>query len=448
MTRALGIDFGTTNSALGIVDDNGPPQLAHFADGRGTTDTFRSILYFEPWSMRGAQGPDGIVAGPAAIRRYRDAHPKGRFIQSLKTYLGDSSFTGTLIGGKRRSLEELIGLILQRLLAAGTAALGPLPARAVVGRPVHFTTACSAEEDDLALGRLRAALAYAGITEPVFEYEPVAAAYAYRQRLQKPATVLIGDFGGGTSDFCVLALQPLSAAAQCAKVEPSAERDGGITILGSDGLAIGGDRFDQLIVRHAVAPQLGKGSEYLSPPDKILPTPEWVYARLERWHHLSFLKSSPTIEMLERVQRTSTAGDAISALLHLIDEDLGYELHEQVNTTKAALSSALEAAFHFELSPASISWPATRAEFEDFLAPDLAALDDCVGGLLERTGLAASAIDTVFLTGGSSFVPSVRRIFETRFAGAKITGGEELTSVATGLALRAAELSPATLAAR
>lgn len=428
MTRALGIDFGTTNSALGIVDDDGAPRLAHFADGCGTTDTFRSILYFEPWSMRGAQGADTIGAGPEAIRRYRDAHPKGRFIQSLKTYLGDSTFTGTLIGGKRRSLEELIGLILQRLLAAGTAALGPLPSRAVVGRPVHFTTACSADEDELALTRLRAALAYAGITEPVFEYEPVAAAYAYRQRLQKPATVLIGDFGGGTSDFCILAMQPVSA-----------EPEGGVTILGSDGLAIGGDRFDQLIVRHAVAPQLGKGSEYLSPPDKILPTPEWVYARLERWHHLSFLKSSPTIEMLERVQRTSTARDAISALLHLIDEDLGYELHEQVNMTKAALSAQLAAEFHFELSPVSIAWPATRAEFETFLAPDLAALDACVGGLLERAGLAASAIDTVFLTGGSSFVPSVRRIFETRFANAHITGGDELTSVATGLALRAAE---------
>ena len=436
--RALGIDFGTTNSALAVVDNHGPPQLAHFADGRGTTDTFRSILYFEPWSMRGAQGPDGIVAGPEAIRRYRDAHPKGRFIQSLKTYLGDSTFTGTLIGGKRRSLEELIGLIVQRLLAAGTAALGPLPSRAVVGRPVHFTTAGSAEDDDLAVGRLRAALAMAGITDPVFEYEPVAAAYAYRQRLQKPATVLIGDFGGGTSDFSILALQPLSAVAQRAKVEGAA--GGGITILGSDGLAIGGDRFDQLIVRHAVAPQLGKGSEYLSPPDKILPTPEWVYARLERWHHLSFLKSSPTIEMLERVQRTSTARDAISALLHLIDEDLGYELHEQVNTTKAALSAAREAEFHFELSPVSITWPATRNEFEEFLAPDLAALDGCVAGLLDRTGLNASAIDTVFLTGGSSYVPSVRRIFGARFPAATITGGEELTSVATGLALRAAEL--------
>ena len=182
--RALGIDFGTTNSALAIVNGDGIAQLAHFATEHGTTDTFRSILYFDPTPVRGAMRKDGVAAGPEAIRRYRQAAPKGRFIQSLKTYLGDSSFTGTQIGGKQRSLEELIGLILQRLLAAGTEALGPLPARAIVGRPVHFTTARSAEDDDLALRRLRTALGYAGITEPVFEYEPVAAAYAYRQRLE------------------------------------------------------------------------------------------------------------------------------------------------------------------------------------------------------------------------------------------------------------------------
>ena len=427
VTRTLGIDFGTTNSAIAVTDEAGHPRLARFATPGGTTDTFRSILYFEPWATRGALGADGIVAGPEAIRRYRAASPKGRFIQSLKTYLGDGSFTGTLIGGKHRSIEELIGLILQRLLAAGAEALGPLPSRAVVGRPVHFTAARSGKDDERAVGRLRRAFAIAGITDVVFEYEPVAAAYAYRQRLEKPATVLIGDFGGGTSDFSILSLPPATSGAD------------GITILGSDGLAIGGDRFDQLIVRHAVAPQLGKGSEYVSPPDKVLPTPEWVYAKLERWHHLSFLKSPATIAMLERVQHTSTAPAAIAALLHLVDEDLGYELHEQVNATKSTLSAELAAAFHFELSPVSITWDATRDEFDTFLADDLAEIEACVSGLLSRAAVDSVAIDTVFLTGGSSYVPAVRRIFERRFVNATITGGEELTSVATGLALKAAE---------
>ena len=427
VTRTLGIDFGTTNSAIAVTDEAGHPRLARFATPGGTTDTFRSILYFEPWATRGALGADGIVAGPEAIRRYRAASPKGRFIQSLKTYLGDGSFTGTLIGGKHRSIEELIGLILQRLLAAGAEALGPLPSRAVVGRPVHFTAARSGKDDERAVGRLRRAFAIAGITDVVFEYEPVAAAYAYRQRLEKPATVLIGDFGGGTSDFSILSLPPATSGAD------------GITILGSDGLAIGGDRFDQLIVRHAVAPQLGKGSEYVSPPDKVLPTPEWVYAKLERWHHLSFLKSPATIAMLERVQHTSTAPAAIAALLHLVDEDLGYELHEQVNATKSTLSAELAAAFHFELSPVSITWEATRDEFDTFLADDLAEIEACVSGLLSRAAVDSVAIETVFLTGGSSYVPAVRRIFERRFVNATITGGEELTSVATGLALKAAE---------
>lgn len=427
VTRTLGIDFGTTNSAIAVTDEAGHPRLARFATPGGTTDTFRSILYFEPWATRGAVSADGIVAGPEAIRRYRAASPKGRFIQSLKTYLGDGSFTGTLIGGKHRSIEELIGLILQRLLAAGAEALGPLPSRAVVGRPVHFTAARSGKDDERAVGRLRRAFAIAGITDVVFEYEPVAAAYAYRQRLEKPATVLIGDFGGGTSDFSILSLPPATSGAD------------GITILGSDGLAIGGDRFDQLIVRHAVAPQLGKGSEYVSPPDKVLPTPEWVYAKLERWHHLSFLKSPATIAMLERVQHTSTAPAAIAALLHLVDEDLGYELHEQVNATKSTLSAELAAAFHFELSPVSITWEATRDEFDTFLADDLAEIEACVSGLLSRAAVDSAAIDTVFLTGGSSYVPAVRRIFERRFVNATITGGEELTSVATGLALKAAE---------
>lgn len=426
-SRALGIDFGTTNSALATAGRDGHLQLAHFATEQGTTDTFRSILYFEPRATRPGPRTDPIAAGPEAIRRYRQAAHKGRFIQSLKTYLGDRSFTGTLIGGKRRTLEELIGLILQRLLAAGAASLGPLPSRVVVGRPVHFTDARSDDDDEFALGRLRTALASAGITDPVFEYEPIAAAYAYRQRLENPATVLIGDFGGGTSDFSILALQP-----------PAHGEGSGVAILGNDGLAIGGDAFDRLIVRHAVAPQLGKGSEYLSPPDKVLPMPDWVYARLERWHHLSFLKTSSTIEMIERVRKTSTAKPAIGALLHLIDEDLGYELHEQVNTTKTRLSSSLEAELHFELSPVSIVWEATRGQFEQWLAPDLSAIDTCVAGLLERTGLRAGDIDTVFLTGGSSFVPSVRRLFAERFPAATISGGQELTSVATGLALRAA----------
>jgi hypothetical chaperone protein len=277
---------------------------------------------------------------------------------------------------------------------------------------------------------MREALELAGIADPVFEYEPVAAAYAYQQRLTTAATVLIGDFGGGTSDFSILALEP-----------PASGSSRPVTILGNDGVAIAGDAFDRAIVRHAVAPQLGKGSEYVSPPDKVLPMPDWVYSRLERWHHLSFLKTAETLEMLRRIQRTSTAKAAVGALLHLVEEDLGYELHERVNATKVTLSSAYESDLVFSLEQFDVRWHATRDQFEHWIRHDLHAIERCLDQLLSRSGIAADRIDTVFLTGGSSFVPSVRAIFSRKFPGSTITGGQELTSVASGLALRAAALS-------
>ncbi|HUR33490.1 MAG TPA: Hsp70 family protein [Vicinamibacterales bacterium] len=423
MAQALGIDFGTTNSAVALIDGTGTPQLAAFQTPAGPTTTFRSILYFDPKPIR---GQESVFAGPQAVEHYRQAQHKGRFLQSLKAYLGDAGFTGTTIGGRHRSLPQLIALIVQRLLRSAADTLGPLPARAIVGRPVHFTVARSDEHDALALARLREALEMAGVTDPVFEYEPIAAAYAYQQRLTSSSTVLIGDFGGGTSDFSILALEP-----------PSATAGHGVIILGNDGVAVAGDAFDRAIVRHAVAPQLGKGSDYLSPPDKVLPMPEWVYSRLERWHHLSFLKSGETLDMLRRIQRTSTARHGVAALLHLVEEDLGYELHERVNATKITLSSALEAELRFDLEQLEVQWHATRAQFERWLHRDLQVIERCISQMLARSGVAAGAVETVFLTGGTSFVPAVRAIFARLFPEAAITGGHELTSVATGLALRA-----------
>ena len=185
------------------------------------------------------------------------------------------------------------------------------------------------------------------------------------------------------------------------------------------------------------------GGEYLSPPHKFLPVPSWPYERLERWHYLSFLKSPQTLEMLERIQRTASTPERLEAFLLLIKHELGYQLHEAVQRTKFELSAAMESEFAFESGPVTISKKVTRADFERWIA------DETVGdGRLRRSadgGVRASPsrdIDRVFLTGGSSFVPAVRQIFVDRFGDEKVTGGEELTSVATGLALRAREQWP------
>jgi hypothetical chaperone protein len=191
-------------------------------------------------------------------------------------------------------------------------------------------------------------------------------------------------------------------------------------------------------MHNLVAPKLGLGATYKSHMgDKDLPVPVWIYARLLRWHHLSFLKSKKNVEMIEGIASQAKNASAIRSLLHVIENDLGYHLYRAIERTKVALSSAEEAVFTFSDEPLEIEAPVTRAAFEGWIDEDVQTMAACVDGLLTRAGVDRKDVDQVFLTGGSSFVPAVRRIFEQRFGKDRLRSGGELVSVASGLALRA-----------
>jgi len=107
-----------------------------------------------------------------------------------------------------------------------------------------------------------------------------------------------------------------------------------------------------------------------------------------------------------------------------------------VEKTKHALSAATEADFAFEDQPIDLHWTVRRAVMEKWIAPQVDAIARTVDGLVERLGVRRRDVDTVFLTGGSAFVPAVRNLFATRFGAERLRGGDELTTVASGLALR------------
>lgn len=427
---SVGVDFGTTNSAVATLAPAGP-VLARYAAGDGVSDVFPSILNFE--RVREGLGTRVRVhAGQPAIDRYLQSETKGRLIQSLKACLADRRFDGTTIFSRPYSLEDLVALIVRHLLAQASRSVGPIPRRAVIGRPVHFSTRHGPVDDRRAAVRLLDAVKRCGFDEVVFEYEPVAAAYSYERTLVRDQLILIGDFGGGTSDFCIL------------RVGPSVRRRGRRPedIAGTAGVAVAGDAFDRQLVRHLVAPHLGLNSEYVSPPDKSLPIPAWPFERLERWHEVSFLNNGPDLSKLDGLRRRAVHPARLQALIHLVQEDLGYQLHESVRRTKFDLSVHDTAAFTFQCGAVTISETVRRRDFERWIAEELALISACVDGLLAASGLDAARIDRVFLTGGSSFVPAVRKILADRLGDDKITGGRELTSVATGLAVRAAEEWP------
>jgi hypothetical chaperone protein len=276
---------------------------------------------------------------------------------------------------------------------------------------------------------LRAAFALAGFEHVDFEMEPVAAAYTYEATLDHEELILIGDFGGGTSDFSLL------------RVGPEVRRRGRnpADLLGNSGVGLAGDAFDARIIRKLVSPALGSDSEARS-LNKLLPAvPAWIYANLERWHYLSFLRTNNVREILKSARIRALEPEKIEALIAIVDEDLGYQLHQSVQELKFELSHAHDAEFRFHAGGMDLRIPVTRAKFESWIKEELEAIEGAVATLLKSSAVDPRSIDRVFLTGGSSFVPAVRRIFESRFGACRIRGGNEFTSVAHGLALRAAE---------
>lgn len=425
MEPVIGLDFGTTNSAIAVADSNRQARLATFPDGPATTNYFRSILYF-PAKERGSQQRKETKSGPDAINDYLEAETKGRLIVSVKSYLASSLFTVTSIEGRFYTLEELIAIILRRLRMAAMDQFDTEASRVVLGRPVRFSGAETEKDEALALERLRSAATLAGFQHISFEFEPVAAAYQYETQLDHDELVLIGDFGGGTSDFTL------------AQLGPGRKRDGRNPVVGTSGLAIAGDTFDSRIMMRLVAPKLGLGSHYVS-LGKELPVPVWIYSQLSTWHHMFLLKDPKTMGILQQVKKQASEPDKVAALIQIISENLGYALYRSVEHTKVELTEREIGKFAFLLLRDHLEDSLERWQFESWIQEDIQKIAGCVRALMDQAGVKPLDIDRVFLTGGSSFVPVVRRFFSKTFGAEKLRSGEELTTVAKGLALRALE---------
>ena len=418
MARALGLDFGTTNTVIALAEGDGATQSMPFASSAGTTDTMRTALSFMKDRQLGAQALK-VEAGQAAIRAFIDNPGDCRFLQSIKTFAASPLFQGTLIFARRHQFEDLMEIFLRRLSAYAGEAWPAEVSRIVVGRPVHFAGASA--DADLALERYNTALTRLGFPEIAYVYEPVAAAHYFAQNLQKDANVLVADFGGGTTDYSLIRF----------------ERHGGklaATPVGHSGVGIAGDQFDARMIDHLVAPEIGKGSQFRS-FDKLLDVPSNYYTSFSRWNQLSIFKGSKEFSDLKSLIRSALEPEKLEMFVDLVEHDEGYPLYQAISATKMSLSHAEEAEFYFAPLGRAGRKTVQRGAFESWIAEDLARMESALDEVLVSTNTEASAIDKVFLTGGTSFVPAVRNIFTRRFGDEKIESGGELLSIAHGLAL-------------
>ena len=404
MSLYCGVDFGTSNSVITVVDDAGrtvfsrrEPTLLYFKDDPDTTAD--------------------RACGQDALSRYLEDGMSGRFFQSIKTILPDRAFTHTVINGKRFAAEDLVAVMLRFLRDTAARELGVPLTAAIVGRPARFSPDESAEE--LAQERLERATTQAGFTNVAFEFEPVAGARSYLSRIRDDAVVFVADHGGGTSDFTVMSLSP----------------SGRSEVLATHGIRAGGDDFDAEIMWNRLVAAFGYGSSYES-FGRYLPVPVHIFRIISRWDQIHFLKTTKYREELRYYLRSSDNPLAIRRLIKLVEENLGYFITRAVEKAKIELSSAVSASVEYRKDKLRISEEVTRSEFNHYVAAWISAIREAVDETLALAGTPASGIDAVFMTGGSSSVPAVQEVLRERFPKGSLVGDErQFESVAHGLAL-------------
>lgn len=415
MTTSIGLDFGTTNTVATMLNAAGAVEAVHFDHDGEAFDAFRSVLCFSETDDAAGRRTH-IDAGPWAIDKFVELAGDCRFIQSFKTFAASPLFTDTLIYNRRLKFEDLLSGFLRRVRAhAGV----DFPRCVVIGRPVSFAGASPNEA--LARTRYEAALRAVGFEEIHHVYEPVAAAYFFAQRLKSDATILVADFGGGTSDFSVV---KFSVGASGLDYKP----------LAHTGVGVAGDAFDYRIIDQVVAREFGKGSEFMS-WGKALPVPNAYFKKFSRWNELSMMRHSRDYRELQELLKSSLDPERIRAFLAFLDADAGYAMYRAISAAKMQLSHADEGVLSLHVAGVDIERTIRRAEFDKWIAPELNEISACVDRALKQASLKEGQIDRVFLTGGSSFVPAVREQFEDRFGADKIETGDQLVSIAYGLSL-------------
>ena len=414
---ALGFDFGTTNTVLALKDAETTRSVA-FSSSAGTQESLRTCLSFMKDRQLGNLALK-VEAGAAAIATFIENPGECRFLQSIKTFAASPLFQSTIVHARRHSFEDLMEVFMRRMMAYAGDGWPADVTRIVAGRPVQF--AGNNADENLAMQRYREALSRFGFPDVHFVMEPVAAAFYFAENLEQDANVLVADFGGGTTDYSII------------RFERHAGRMKAIPVAHS-GVGVAGDSFDFRIIDNVVSPQIGKGSHFIN-FGKKLDIPSNYYANFGRWNQLSIFKTLKDYQDLKGLVRQAEEPEKLELFIDLIEHDEGYPLYQAVSRLKFALSSADEAEFDFEPLGAAGRQVVRRADFERWIQPELGLMETALDDALARANLSELEVDKVFLTGGTSFVPAVRSMFERRFGKERLESGGELLSIAHGLAL-------------
>lgn len=413
MTRplpgTLGIDFGTSNSAMAWAEPGGTARLIPL---EGAATAMPTAVFYNSEDLSTHFGRD-------AVAHYLEGS-EGRLMRSLKSLLGSPLLQETtVVNHQQVSFQDIIATFLATLRDRATGALGAAPTRVVMGRPVHFVDD-DTERDALAQQSLLEAAQAVGFTDVSFQLEPIAAALDYERRLDRESTVLVVDLGGGTSDFTVVRLGP----------ERMKHADRTQDVLATTGVHIGGTDFDHKLSLEQVMPLLGY--RHLGPEGREVPSR--IFFELSTWHLIHWLYQPRALAQAQALWTNYADIRLHQRLMRVLQQRQGHHIAHEVEQAKIRCSQTdADAVMDLSYVQAGLAAPMTVAGMQEQLHTLLERTVACARECVSKAGISTSALDAIYLTGGSSALRPFQRALQAAFAGVPLVEGDLFGGVASGL---------------
>lgn len=411
-----GIDFGTSNSTVGIWQDN-KATLSPLENNHTTIPTAIFFDYEDPATLYGREAVATYIEGV-----------EGRLMKSLKSVLGSSLMEEkTIINRQRTSFVEIIGSFLKHLKITAEAQAGTPLENVVLGRPVYFVDG-NDEADRSAQNALEQAARDQGFRDIQFQYEPIAAALDFEQTVSEEKLAFIVDIGGGTSDFSIVKVSP----------ENKIKKDRRDDVLANLGVHIGGTDFDRELDLAKIMPYLGYKSEVwnFTKTEKLL-APNDYYVSLATWNLINNMYKKERMEDVKKLQRFSLAPELIKRLLNVLSEKHGHRILTDIEKAKISLSDTEQTEILLPYIDQKLKTKIAKTEFEETINKLKDRILRTVNNTLAQADISSDDIDVVFLTGGSTSIPFIRQEILSCFSNAQHIKGDLFGSVGTGLTIEA-----------
>ncbi len=421
MSTVCAIDFGTSNSAIALVQPEGT-RLVELESGHVTMPT---AVFYAVEGLSGAQEPERSY-GRAAVAAYVDG-VEGRLMRSMKSILGSTLAEQATDVGAGHSVRylDVIATYLRHLRSRAEQVAGQAPDQLVLGRPVFFVDD-DPRRDAAAQSALEAAARQVGFAQVQFQFEPIAAALDFEASADTEQLVLVADIGGGTSDFSLVRVGP-------GRRKRLDRRD---DILANHGVHVAGTDFDRLIELAHLLPTCGHRG--MGPSGREVPNR--VYFDLATWHLINTVYAPARMAELRSMKSFYADPKHHARLMTVLELRLGHALTalaEEAKITVANSDSArvelgqLEAGLHIVLDDAAV-----MASID----ASLQCIADAARATIEMAGVTDTQVDAVYFTGGSTGLGALSERIAAQFPNARTVHGNRFASVAQGLGRHAANL--------